>query len=338
MEGEVVDQGLVPTTAINNHETSYIPTQPYSSGLVNIWPGISNSLDYNLLRDFGAPTSHDFPGGYLACDHFFQSLGKESFHSSFSLMGWQYDQRRKAQMILPFLYVGPTSAARDVEFVKREGITYLLGIRGPLPYHSRVVKADQCAAALDIKADNIVVTDDQELIKLLPDIIRGINEHICCCPVHHRDATATPGKAARSKPWKKVLIFCETGNELSATIVVAYVMAILNYDVLPAFINVQGRRLSCNLPDSLILVLQTFGSILAAKRDVMQAMNATTGSNGNAANSTGLSSPKKRAIDDTMQDLEDGVGSVPNVEMLSCLDRDRFASRSPQPPFSDASI
>ncbi|PGH30687.1 hypothetical protein GX50_06551 [[Emmonsia] crescens] len=336
MVGQELDQeGVVSTTAVGNHEISYTPTQPYSSGLDNIWTGISNSLDYSLLRNLEAPTSHDFPSGYLACDDFFKSLGQESFHSGFSLMEWKYDQRREAQMILPFLYVGPTSAARDVEFVKREGITYLLGIRGPLPYHTRVVNADKCAAALGVKADNVVVADDQALIKSLPDIIRGINEHVCCCPVHHMDATTTPGKDVPSKPRKKVLIFCETGNERSAAVAVAYVIAILNYDVLSAFINVQGRRLCCNLPDSLKRVLQTFGSICTAKRDVMKAQNAINGSNGGAGNSAGLSSPKKRAID-AVQGVEDGEANVPDVEMLAGLDQERFASRSPQPPFNDA--
>ncbi|OAX82093.1 hypothetical protein ACJ72_03555 [Emergomyces africanus] len=336
MEGQDVDQGQAPTTSIGGHEPSYIPTQPYSSGLDNIWPGISNSLNYTLLRDLDAPTSHDFPSGYLACDQLFQSLGQESFHSDFSLMRWKYDQRREAQMILPFLYVGPTSAARDVEFVKREGITYLLGIRGPLPYHSRVVNADKCAAALGIKTDNIVVADDQELIQSLPGIIRGINKHICCCPVHHMDATVTPKRSVPSKPRKKVLVFCETGNERSATIAIAYVMAILNYDVLSAWINVQCRRFSCSLPDSLKRVLHTFGSILAANRDVIKAQNAIKLSNRSAANSTGLSN-RKRAID-AMQGVEDEEGNAPDFEMLACLDQDRFASRGPQPPFSDAII
>ncbi|KLJ08331.1 hypothetical protein EMPG_16237 [Blastomyces silverae] len=330
-----LNQGAASTWAMGHHETSYIPTQPYSSGLDHVWTGISNSLDYTLLRNLEAPASHDFQSGYLACDEFFRSLGPGSFRSGFSLMEWQYDQRREAQSILPYLYVGPTASARDVEFVKSAGITCLLGIKGPLPHHARVVNADKCAAALGIETDNIVVANDQEFIKALPDIIRKINEHICCCPVHHTDTATIPGKDAPSKPWKKVLIFCETGNERSAAVAIAYLMAMLNYDVLTAFINVQGRRLCCNLPDSLKRVLQTFESILAAKRDVMKAQNVTNCSDGIAASIAGLSSPKKRAID-TMQGLEDCAGDVPDAELLDCLDRERFASRSPQPPFNDA--
>ncbi|PGH08542.1 hypothetical protein GX51_01061 [Blastomyces parvus] len=330
-----LNRGTAPTMAMGHHETSYIPNQPYSSGLGHVWTGISNSLDYTLLRNLEAPASHDFPSGYLACDGFFKSLGPGSFHSGFSLMEWQYDQRREAQTILPFLYVGPTASARDVEFVKSAGITYLLGIRGPLPHHARVVNADKCAAALGIETDNIVIANDQDFIKAFPDIIRKINEHICCCPIHHTDAPTVPGKDAPSKPWKKVLIFCETGNERSAAVAIAYLMAMLNYDVLTAFINVQGRRLCCNLPESLKRVLQTFESILAAKRDVMKAQNATNCSNGSATSIAGLSSPKKRAID-AMQGLDDCGGDVPDAELLDCLDQERFTSRSPQPPFNDA--
>ncbi|EEQ86994.1 FMI2 protein [Blastomyces dermatitidis ER-3] len=329
-----LNQGRAATWVMGHHEPSYIPTQPYSSGLDHVWTGISNSLDYTLLRNLEAPTSHDFPSGYLACDGFFKSLGQGSFRSGFSLMKWRYDQRREAQAILPYLYVGPTASARDVEFVKSAGITCLLGIRGPLPHHARVVNAHKCATALGIETDNIVVANDQEFIKTLPDIIQKINEHICCCPVHHTDAATMPGKVAPSQPWKKVLIFCETGNERSAAVAIAYLMAMLNYDVLTAFINVQGRRLCCNLPESMKHVLQTFESILAAKRDVVKAQNATNCSNGSAATIAGLSNPKKRAID-AMQGLEDCVGDVPDSELLARLDQERFISRSPQPPFND---
>ncbi|OJD25086.1 hypothetical protein ACJ73_03542 [Blastomyces percursus] len=333
-----LDQGAASTWVMGHHETPYIPTQPYSFGLGHAWTGISNSLDYTMLRNLEAPTSHDFPSGYLACDDFFRSLGPGSFRSGFSLMEWQYDQRREAQTILPYLYVGPTASARDIEFVKRAGITFLLGIRGPLPHHARVVNADKCAAALGIETDNIVVANDQEFIKTLPDIIRKINQHICCCPVHHTNAATMPGKNSPGKPWKKVLIFCETGNERSAAVVVGYLMAMLNYDVLTAFINVQARRLCCNLPESLKRVLQTFESILAAKRDVMKAQkahNATNCPNGSVANTVAKSSTKKRAID-AMQGLEDCVGDVPDAELLAHLDQERFMSRSPQPPFNDA--
>lgn len=332
MEEQNLNQGAATP---GSHETSYIPTQPYCSGLETVWTGISNSLDYNLLRNFEAPTSHDFPSGYLACDEFFKSLGQESFRSAFRLMEWQYDQRREAQMILPFLYIGPTSSARDLDFVKREGITYLLGIRGPLPYHARIVDADKCAAMHGIESGNVIVADDQDLIKSLPDIIRGINEHICCCPAHHTGATTASGNDIRSKPWKKVLIFCETGNERSAAVAIAYLMAILNYDVQTAFINVQGRRLCCNLPESLKRVLQTFGSILAARRDVMKAQDAINGSNGRTTNIVGFPSPKKRPIDAT-RELEESVCNFPDVELQASLDDERFASRSTQPPFSDA--
>ncbi|EEH36203.1 dual specificity protein phosphatase 3 [Paracoccidioides lutzii Pb01] len=323
-----VDQEALPSTTEGQSEPPYSPTQPYFPGLNRIRSGLSEALDYTLLQEIEAPNSHDFPNGYFACADFFKSLGPASFHSGYGFMEWHYNKRREAQMILPFLYVGPTSAARNIEFVKGEGITYLLGIRGPMPYHERIVCADKCAAQLGIKSDYIVLEDDEDLAQSIPDIIRSINDHLCCCPVHIQ-----PGSNAQEpisdRPLKKVLIFCETGNERSAAIAIAYLMAIMNYDLVKAFINVQGRRYCCNLTDPLKGGLHTFESVLTAKRDLAKAQSDVSSVNGNPR----ASSPRKRAIDAIHEG--DSAVNVPDVDPLE-MDQQRFASRNSQQPFSDS--
>ncbi|PGH06324.1 hypothetical protein AJ79_06567 [Helicocarpus griseus UAMH5409] len=322
-------------STIRDIPSPYIPAQPYSSGVNAVSRGLANQLDYTLLVNLQAPTSHDFPSGYFACGDFFKSLGEQSFCSTYSLGEWHYDERRVAQMILPFLYLGPTSAARNVNFLREKGITHMVGIRGTMHHHPLIVNADKAATELGIKADYVTVEEEYQLNQLFPDIIRRINEHLCCCPVHHqRDITMPKKTDGRSGPPKKVLVFCETGNERSATVAVAYLMAMLGCDLRSAWINVQGRRLCCNLSDALKFELQTFDTILKAKRDVTRAMSQT-GVLKDASNGTGKSSPKKRAID-SMRDFENQEAFSADIDMLSCLDEERFSSRSRQPPFSDA--
>ncbi|MCP6423762.1 hypothetical protein NL463_31080, partial [Klebsiella pneumoniae] len=49
--------------------------------------------------------------------------------SSNVIFDWTYERRREAQMILPYLYLGPMTAAKDEAWMRKEGITMVLGVR-----------------------------------------------------------------------------------------------------------------------------------------------------------------------------------------------------------------
>ncbi|KAK2795735.1 hypothetical protein FQN52_003584 [Onygenales sp. PD_12] len=315
---EIIQPGA-STGRLDSPQPSYGPTQPFTKGLLNpVWNRITHSLDYTLLRIIEAPTSHDFPAGHFVCGGFFKALGEEGFRSGYSLMEWQYDQRRQAQIILPFLYLGPTSAARDVAFLKSHGITYLLGIRGSHPHHAYTVNADKAAAEAGITSENIVIENDQQLLKSFPEIIKRINDQMCCCPIHHH----TNEGGVKAVPLKKALIFCETGNERSAAVVMAYLMAMVNYDAVSSYINVQGRRLCCSLSDSMKNDLDTFDTLLKAERDVFKHQGTTNGPI--------TYSPRKRAF----SNISEGNANIPDLDML---DEERFRERSAPVPFCESS-
>ncbi|EFW16393.1 hypothetical protein D8B26_005733 [Coccidioides posadasii str. Silveira] len=216
-------------------------------------------LDLVNLRPLEPPESHDYPPGLYTCTQFFQSLGKDTFTSPCPGFHWEYSLRRQAQRVLPFLYLGPTSMARNIEFLKREGITLVYAIRSRHISHDVIVNADKTAMAAGIESDRINVEDYNELIKMFPDAIRRINNHICCCPEH----SSPPGPAE-----KKVLVFCETGNERSATLIAAYLMVMYNLRLYAALGQVQARRLCVNIDYPVREVLWSFESILQAQRDV----------------------------------------------------------------------
>lgn len=128
------------------------------------------------------------------------------------LYSWNYENRRQAQQITPFLYLGPISAAKDAAFLQREGITMVFATRGPSPIEARIMKAAEAAAqSVGVQVEQISVKSIQNLRSTLPAAIMTIRNHLIAAP-------ATMNKLG------KVLVMCETGNERSAAVVVAFLM------------------------------------------------------------------------------------------------------------------
>ena len=91
---------------------------------------------------------------------------------------WQYSYRRNAQLILPFLYLGPSTAAKDAEFLKREGITLLLATRNAKTALASLCSGDKIARQLGIASESIDTAGNQELIAAFPRVVKCINDHL----------------------------------------------------------------------------------------------------------------------------------------------------------------
>ncbi|KAL9094221.1 MAG: hypothetical protein Q9165_003361 [Trypethelium subeluteriae] len=169
---------------------------------------------------------------------------------------WNYEDRRHAQMILPFLYLGPMNAVSDIEFLRREGITMLLAIRPTSTKTSLILnRALSMAEKLELQKGTVDVATMPELIAAFPLAIHTINEHL----IHMRQISR-PGK---------VLVFCETGNDRSAAVVIAYLMKMFaDMDLVKAIQQVQARRFCINVDDSMKYLLSSYSEILKATQDV----------------------------------------------------------------------
>lgn len=218
-------------------------------------------MDDIRFRALRPPQSHDYAPGTYTCTQFFRSIGEDGFKCEPLKMQWEYEQRREAQKVLPFLYLGPTSAARDIEFLKREGITMVFAVRSKFQSHALLVNADKAAAAAGIQSDHMAVRDFYEFMTMIPEAVRRINNHVCRCPAHANSTTPTK---------KKVLVFCETGNERSACLMTAYLMVMLNLPMYSALNSVQARRLCINVDMPVREVLKSFDALLNAQRDVFR--------------------------------------------------------------------
>ncbi|EFR00569.1 hypothetical protein MGYG_03573 [Nannizzia gypsea CBS 118893] len=238
----------------------YIPNQEYSNaGLDNLSDSVHSAMEIAEKCPLEVPASHDLPPGVYACPEFMNFLSGLQIKPPIHLLDWVYDRRRTAQDILPFLYLGPNNAMRDKEFLANHGITLLLAIRDRTRIQAVTVNGDRVAADLGIESDYIEIDSAQELISKLPKIIRLINDHVCMCPAHQPQGD---GRA------KKVLVFCDTGNDRSACVIAAYFMAMLQTGAAIASSHVQVRRLSINIHPAFMDILKAFETILDAQRSI----------------------------------------------------------------------
>jgi serine/threonine/tyrosine-interacting protein len=187
---------------------------------------------------------------------------------------WNYAMRREAQAILPFLYLGPYVAAKDKEFLRQEGITMVLGITPP-GTGVLTIGAMKAAAELGIAKATIEVAQARELISVFPTAWRTINMHLR--EMHNR-AQLNP---AGGIPPGKVLIFCQTGCDISAGVAAAYLIeTFAHMDYIKACQVCSTRRFSCAFDDNLKQLLRTYSDILHARRGVASSTEPSTSAGG----------------------------------------------------------
>lgn len=235
-----------------------------------------------------------------------------------SLQDWKYESRREAQQILTHLWLGPLSAARSIDFIKRENITLLLAVRSAM-----TAKANLLATQLPgVKFASIDVSGNQELIGRFQRATDIIDEHYLSGlgenrpanlsgPIDGRELYAYQRnyfQANRSlPPGGKTLLFCESGNERSAAVAAAYIMQHLGGTAVQAIQHVQSHRFCVCFDDSMKWLLQSYEPIWMARRQAFLGNKANGQMGLGQPGSRGVSpqrGDKKRTLDE--YDDEDG--------------------------------
>ncbi|KAG6366668.1 hypothetical protein INS49_000847 [Diaporthe citri] len=227
---------------------------------------------------------------------------------------WKYEDRRKAQPILDFLYLGPLAVVRDHEFLRQQGITMLLAVRDASMSHLRLIAMEKAAAELNLEIENVSMASKTQLIHDFPPTIAKINDHLLRVYRSQLQAVNDAGNVAIDTSTfrrGKVLVFCETGNERSAVVVAAYLMAIYGTDMVSTVQFISAQRFCATFDEDMKHLLRTFGDILKARRMVSAESQ--------------LPAPKKRSIYDTIDEDE----FVEDVVM----DCDRYENRSEFMPY-----
>jgi len=257
----------------------------------------------------------------LHSNDFQTAVNYDKLVSQNAVIDWTYECRRQAQMVLPYLYLGPMMAAKDVPFLTGESghlpghpgpITMLLCLRQKHGFQSKLMNgALEKARELGIDVHTIDLASNQELIRSFPQTTALINGHLSSL---HR-ATGRLGK---------VLVFCESGNERAAVVVAAYLMeAHVDVDYIKAMQLVQAQRFCANFEDGLKRLLQSYWDILCASRAVAASNDLAVGQPAD-----GLCPPTaKRALE--REDEDDDVAMDDDME--------RFGGRS-FAPFVDGPL
>ena len=233
------------------------------------------------------------------------------------------------------------SVAKDRSFLQREGITMVIAVRNTMSAQAQLLRS-QAAQELGIHTKMIDVAGNQELIAAFPRAIEAINSHLSAMYRENQGRqtqVAATGQAHLQSTPGRVLVFCESGNERSATLVTAYIMAMYATDLIKAIQIVQAQRFAVAFDDSLRNLLLTYEIMLKAKRDVVQADSrslAVPGGFRNPGNSGGsdneVSKSSKRRFDDTYDDDMEMDGENEH------LDSGRFQTRDGSAPFQDRSM
>ncbi|KAI1345554.1 phosphatases II [Xylaria sp. FL0043] len=250
-----------------------------------------------------------------------------------SAANWTYESRRVAQPVLDFLYLGPSSVVRNRQWLRDEGITMILGARDSRMADLNIMAFDKLAQEMSIEARYVDVSGYQELIRAFPSAVRMINDHML--RIYREQAVETSHTnvqngtmAVNPATFKrgKVLVFCETGNDRSASVVSAYLMAVLGMSTVEVCQFVNYKRFCVSMEEDLKHTLRAYEDILRAQRTVHQYELA----------SDRALIPKiaKRGIDETVDD--DGDDGMTGMHQYQSSDRDRFLGRDNFAPFIDA--
>ena len=222
---------------------------------------------------------------------------------------WNYSSRRQVQRILPFLYLGPTSAAKDHDFLVNEKITCIIAmslgqptsssgtgntppplVRVSSPYFKAVKPSSQPSwrvpNELGVESHLFYMPSDNGLNALFPVITETLNRHFQSQKAQNmHNASNYNGLAANNStpynlshdtseyycPIGRAVLCCETGNERSAAACVAYLMTISSYPFVHALNLVMKFRFCVNINGHTQYLLQAYEDILAAQRDVESA-------------------------------------------------------------------
>lgn len=291
-----------------HHEYSYrLPTPPR---IVVPPPTMNTDL----------PTLSVLRGGLEDADTaFLRQLDLVNILQKNTLIEWAYERRRQAQMILPWLYLGPMVAARDKAFLEREGITMVLAVQAQ---PNSMMGAIRAAGAVCLDVSTVEAANNYDLTARFSSTTDLINQHIARVRQH---SVQTTGKAKLGK----VLVFCESGNEKSAAVAAAYLIDTLqDFDHIKAMQVCQAQRFCVNFDDTIKNVLRSHWDIVQAQRSVAQMHYHEPG-----VGSLSLPSNQKRRIGRFQDDDEDT--DMDTDDHMDGSDALRFAGRDVT-PFRDA--
>ncbi|RFU77076.1 fmi2 [Trichoderma arundinaceum] len=190
------------------------------------------------------------------------------------LSRWRYEERREAQRILDFLYLGPTSVIRDHGFLRREAISMIVvarDARAPI----RLASIDTASTTLGISVVYVDIQPDVP-VKAFYKIVHHVNNHLL--DMHRAQAgggenSFNPsqqllGQTLNNAGHGRVLVVCDSGNDLSPVLVAAYIMSMFGQSAKAAIQYVNVQRFCACFDEESKRTLITWEGIIKASASV----------------------------------------------------------------------
>ncbi|KPI43205.1 Serine/threonine/tyrosine-interacting protein [Cyphellophora attinorum] len=252
---------------------TYIPTMPYmdrnqqlsASARHQVPPAdlvFTNGHPHIQIKPKSPPLYATDSYGNPAFIHKLASVDKLG-HFRHRMLTWNYDERSKAQDIIPFIFLGPGFAARDAQFIDDNQISCMVAVRSaqmvrkkPSLLHpaSMPTSSGRQIAILDIDSPWEFIRNVRPVIKMVVD---------------HMEASCQGGIINGVQDISaRILVYCENGNERSAVFVAALLMVLYGLESYTAIQLIQSRRFSIGLNESMKQMLSTFETILQAEMQV----------------------------------------------------------------------
>ena len=253
----------------DNPPAKYAPTQPYEDKRGLELPRIMvppPNIDY----DCGHASFHVVTEDFERADARFGNpqflravVSNYQLNLEHTMLKWNYEGRREVQQVLPFLFIGPSTMARDAAFIQTTGITLILAVRSAqaTSKHPRYLDPSRFPSATGIKVSTFDLDTPYELITNIRPVIKSINDHLETSCTHNPITSIEDIRG-------KVMIFCETGNERSAVVVAAYLMVVYGIGAITAIQVVQSQRFCINVDDGMKNMLLALEDIVNAERGV----------------------------------------------------------------------
>lgn len=236
-----------------------------------------------------------------------------------SATNWAYEQRREAQRILDFLYLGPNNVIRDLDYLREQGITMIIVLRDSRLAGRPLQSLEAATTALGIEGMYVDVASDQQLIHGFSDTVRSINNHLLSVVKNQAHKKTEDGQMMLDADTKggKVLVAYQSGNDVAPVVVAAYMMAALGKDVATVVQFVCAQRFCCVFDENRKRLLMSWQDILRARAQVARARSPWTEGAAPAA------AKSKRGFEDVVMDEGTAV------------DQERFLGREDFVPFAD---
>lgn len=201
--------------------------------------------------------------------------------------GWKYDARHKAQSILPFLYLGPASVARDANYITQNGITMVIAVRSAQSarFQPRWLDPSRFQACANLQTATFDVDGPFDLIQRIQPMLKVMTDHL----QSHTLATQINNVTDIGG---RILVFCESGNDRSPVLVAAYLMLVWGLAWHESLNLIHAFRFSVSLNGSMNDMLKTWEGIVGAERDTAHAVGDS------GSNVIGSSRKAKRTLDD----------------------------------------